>query len=214
MCGTYTILVAWDVLNKATTDLTVVNTVTETNLYSFTIPANRLASSDLIFFVMVADAVGNVAVDADNGSRIRIKLGGTEIYNDDYFSPTASTSRRAVFMSFMLALQNATNDEILGGWGVRYSTVTSPAVGRGDLGTYTSIDSPVVSADAAIDMTLAQTFAVSVQHNVASASLELRRRCAILWASDAEAVAGQPYAKRSGGIPHMREGKKIGHAIW
>ncbi|MBW7998487.1 MAG: hypothetical protein FVQ81_18325 [Candidatus Glassbacteria bacterium] len=164
------------------TDLDVVNTAVETDVYNFTIPAGKMGATDSARFRMVADYLNDTGVGRTLAFIVR--LGGTIVYRENTTpSFPAAPARRAFWFQYAFVNRDVTNAQI-GGGNYFMSTAAAPATGLGDFvdlsATQTFGAPAIVSATSAIDMTLAQTFRVSIIHSVASTFLSFRRRCAFL----------------------------------
>lgn len=167
------------VLNRAMTDLTIVNTTTETTLYSFSVPANAMSTNRGIHVTVLADVLQNTLAST---ATFRVKFGGTTIFADATGSYANGAARRAWFFDFWIGNQNATNDQAGGGIYLPQdiTAVTAPTTGiAGDFSDSSTDGSPIIVADAAIDTTAAQTLGFTWQWTSAGAATEFRRRMAI-----------------------------------
>lgn len=80
------------VLARTLTDVSVANTVTETDLVSLTIPAAAVAAGDLVRLTVSGDALNNTGLGVDY--TYRFKLGATTVLATAAVSVAAATNRR------------------------------------------------------------------------------------------------------------------------
>jgi hypothetical protein len=149
--------------DRSTSDVDVVNTVSETTIYSKTIGANHLSTDRRLRLELTADYLN------DSGSArnltVRLKLGGTTITTVSVNGISASATRYAASMFFRIQAKGATNSQIID---VSYPNFSSNAL---------LVALPVTSA---IDTSVAQTLAVTVEHSAAHTSLSFRKRSVAL----------------------------------
>jgi hypothetical protein len=155
----------------ATTD--VANTTTETTIFTHSVPANELGSDRALECILFGDYLNNNAT----GTSLtwRIKFGGTTIYQDAVSASAISATRRPWWLQFVLAANNATNAQTLGGL-FYLGTAGGATTGLGDIDT-DEIESaaPIANSGIAIDSTAARTLEVTVAWSAASANASLRR---------------------------------------
>ena len=170
-----------DQINIQPTDLDVVNTIVETDVYNFTIPAGTLGATSSARFRMVADYLNNTLLP--RFFTFTVRLGGTIVYEDTTPLIPRDPRRRAFGFQYVFCNRDVTNAQI-GGGNYFISTFIPPATGLGemvDLAATQTFGAPaIVSIVSAIDMTVAQTIRVSITHNLADPTLSFRRRCAWL----------------------------------
>lgn len=165
------------ILDREAIDLSVVNTTVETVVFSHSVPANAMGTDRVLNFRLIADDENQSAVS--NTSTIRVKFGGTTVWQDDRVSG-ASTDTGAWDLNLYIANQGATNDQTGGGLIARQKVV-APTIGISGNVEATSFNAgPIVHAASAIDTTLAQIFEVTVQHSVADAAIRFTRKSAML----------------------------------
>lgn len=160
-------------VDRETSDQAVVNTVTETTVLTYTVPANSLGTTGILRGTLVADFLNDTG--SNQTFRLRLKLGATTLYDGTTVALATSTTRRPVSLQFWLANQGATNDQT-GGAVFAYGRATASTVGLGDFSNAATGDGPLVFADGAVDTTSAQAIAVTIELSAASASLEFRKR--------------------------------------
>lgn len=168
-------MAAPDVIDREITDLTVANTITETDIFTHSVAANSMGTTGMLMLNLVASLLDN----ATGVLTVRVKFGGTTIFQDDFVAFANSVDRHPIFMELWLANQGATNDQT-GGGQINAGDPGGATTGIGNLSGVIEAGSSVVFADSAIDTTTAQTFAVTVQWSAADANLSFIRRCAVL----------------------------------
>lgn len=136
--------------NKSASDVTISNTVTETTLYSVTIPANTLGTAGCVRVSLSGQGLNNVGTA--QSFAMRIKYGGS-----------AGTSTAITENSSASA---------------RYSDFVGRVCGNGTTGTQVVVytwtlagDSSASSGTLAIDSTVDQTLLVAMTLSTASASM-------------------------------------------
>ncbi|MCI0558811.1 MAG: hypothetical protein MN733_09965 [Nitrososphaera sp.] len=168
------------VLDREVADLTVVNTAVETSVFSHSVPANSMGTNRALNLVLIGDVLQN---NTGENLTLRIKFGGTTIWQDASNAFAADADRRGFFLEIWLANRGATNSQIGGGVVSPQATaiVTAPTTGiAGDLGDAGMDGSPMTFAASSIDTTAAATLDVTIQWTTAGASREFRRRFAVL----------------------------------
>lgn len=165
------------VLDREMTDLSVVNSTTETDILTHSVPANAMGTNRALDALILMRGQINPLVDGQY--TLRVYFGGTVIFEDVRLF-TSSTNTAAFYIRFLLGNQNATNDQIGAGFygGLRE---TSPATGiAGNLANADWEGTPIISANSAIDTTVAQTFRITFQMDEAHATFSFNRKMAIL----------------------------------
>jgi hypothetical protein len=160
---------------SATTDVT--NTVTETTIFTFSVPANTLDTTRMLRLTTFGDYLNNNAT----GSSLtwRIKFGGTTVFADAISVSATSATRRPWCLQVWLASNNGTSSQSMSGTFL-CGTAGGATTGLGNL------DDDEIEAvtpffnTASINQTSAQTFEVTVQWSAASANLSCRRFYAVL----------------------------------
>lgn len=152
------------IYERSTSEVDVVSTVTETTVFSKTITGGHVSNNRSLRLRIVADYLN------DSGSNrnvtIRVKLGGTTLATVVGSSVPASASRLPAGLEILIQARGATNAQLVS---VRHPNFTSQG---------TVIES--LPATAAVDTTVNQTLAVTVEHSAAHASLSWRKRGADL----------------------------------
>ncbi len=159
-------------LDVAAGDVTVSNTVTETDLYSLSIPANLLSTNRTLRLTLLGDLLAN-AVDTPI---VRVKFGASTLIATAVGGDLAnSASRRAIRITVHLcATSNAAQvvymEAVIGSPDTD-TTGTGARMNPADAAETWWILNNI--ATGAIDSTAAQTFAVSWEWSAASASTEI-----------------------------------------
>lgn len=159
------------VLDRSTSTVDVANTVTETDLYSFTVSANTLATAKALRLSLLGDFLhNNVAGDTVT---VRLKFGGTVLATLPTYSAegTTSASRGTFAVHAAIANLGATNSQK-----ADFAMDTQ----RGGGGSLTSRTYAASDTLGTIDTTANQTIVVTAQWSVASANNSWRKRYAIL----------------------------------
>jgi len=151
----------------------IVNTVTETDLLSYTVPANTLGTTHALRVSISCDYLNNSA--ANRTFVLKIKYGSTTMYNDTSDVTSILSSRRPVLIDFFLFPKNATNSQGVAG-NITVSAVGLATTGFGDLGTdEVLVQTPFVGANAAEDSTTSLALKVTITHSIADTNVSLRK---------------------------------------
>lgn len=158
------------VLNRVVATTTVVNTVTESNLYSLVIPGGSLAGTDNLRLILAGDYLNNTG--GSKNLTMRVKFGATTVAATTAVGLAASATRRKWRMT-LLILMNGTTEERFGGDLLIGSGVAAEIDG---LGTNHGPIYGLAAENTATDKTLA----VTAQHGTADAALDIRVHAALL----------------------------------
>ena len=166
---------------SATTD--VVNLATEQTLYAVTITGGHLSTNRWLVLEWQGDYLNNSA--GGKTLTVRVKYGGTTIWGDASESLTVSASRRDFSGRVVLANMGATNSQRVRSEIWLGMQAAGSVAGTGHLfGSVAANDYQPKGAPswgtAAIDSTVNQTFAVTVQHSAADPNTSARLLCAQL----------------------------------
>lgn len=170
------------VYDRNNTEIDVVNTVTETTVYSKSITAGHMSTDRTLRLELSGDYLNNSGATRD--VRIRVKFGGTVIWNDDA-TFVVSANRRRWRIEVNITNLDAANSQDLDGLFFA-SSATAPTNGIGEIDEAPATTGKKVevfgqSADPAIDTSVAVTLAVTAENNAANASLSFRKKKAILY---------------------------------
>ncbi|MCI0558813.1 MAG: hypothetical protein MN733_09975 [Nitrososphaera sp.] len=169
------------VLDREVTDITILNTTTETTIFSHTVPANTMGQNKFLHLIIIGDLLQNST--ATNGT-VRIKFGGTIMWQDASGNFSADADRRGFFLDLWLTNSSATAVQIAGGFIVDQdlgSVPGPPTTGiAGNLDDADMAGTAIISDNGNADTTAAATLEVTWQWGAAGASTEFIRRLAIL----------------------------------
>ena len=154
-----------DKLDVTTADLEVVNTSTETDIWSMTVPGGTLGTDGMIEIDFVGSYLNNTALA--RSMTIRFYYGGTFITAVNALSQNASATRRLFNGKFYIKATGATNSQRL-----MSSMVRSDADGTFFDGTSVGHS----EGTALIDSTADQTLKITVRHSDAGANISFIRR--------------------------------------
>ena len=164
------------VLDRAPTMLKIENTTTETDAYAFNVAGGALGTTKTLRVVLHGDFL-NGTLSSQNLT-IRIKFGGTPLY-DDVVSISQGSNRRPVLITLYLSNQNSASAQFLTGT-VDIGNNSVPTTGIGGIdttggGAFLSIAS---NGSSSISTTSANTFKITVQFATQSTSISFRRQYA------------------------------------
>lgn len=162
--------------DKAASGIDVVSSTTETNLYLKTITGGDMGTDRMLRLTMLGDILFN---DGASGTTLRIKFGGTTLWEDTIAS-SASATRRPYALQLFLGNQGSASVQFLAGtWNFGGVGATT---GLGDV-NFTDAGQPNAFSSggtAALNTAVNQDLVVSAQHSANSANLSIRRFYAIL----------------------------------
>lgn len=169
------------VLDRQVTQLDINTNSSLTTFYTFSVPANVLDTQKMLRLRLFGDYLSNGGGVAST-LRVQVVFGGTTMYDETSTAMTVNASRKPFDFEFLLANQNATNVQVLGGT-IGLGISGGATTGLGGMNTVitnaTGFSTPVFGT-AAVDTTANQTLTVSIQHSVNNASTSIRRQFAIL----------------------------------
>lgn len=167
------------VINKTVSVTTVVSTITETTLYSYSVPANTLGTDRKLRLTILGDHLYN-----HGGSPAfitRAKYGAETFAVLAVYNGTASANRAPLKLVFELYGSGATNTQkahahgICGGGGSTTGVVETNGWDTIDTNNETSTDSAIAQ-----DSTGALDLVVTIQHSASSANQAVRLHSAVL----------------------------------
>lgn len=166
---------ATNVITREAATVTVDNDVTETDLFSYTIPAATLSLDHAVGLRLWGDLLN------DSGGAVnftwRIYFAGVEIWDSGALSLADATPRGPWFVDIILAAADSDAAQILVGR-ISIDARVAAATGEGSFST-AAYDATILS-DAAEDATVDQVLAVSIEMGTADAAAEISARYAIL----------------------------------
>lgn len=157
-------------LDRDVAELEVVNTVTETTVYSYTVPGGTLGTNRALRLTMVGDYLNNSGVSSQSLT-LRCKYGGTLVggYQQDN---NTDADRVAVTFDVVISAANATNAQRSRSL-CFFGENASPSSGSPPTITALPKDASVsalVNNGLALDSTADQSLIVTVQHETANAN--------------------------------------------
>lgn len=164
-------------LDSQPTELLIVNTAAATDLYTFQIPANTLASADLLRLRLLCDYLNNSG--AAKTFTVELALGGTTIWQDTTQSTVSSNAaRHTLEIDFELAIRNA-NPNVRGQGLIWLGATAAPTTGLGQMAS-TIVQQAFATGDANLTLSNNLQLQVIFTHSAAHANTEVRRRGATL----------------------------------
>jgi hypothetical protein len=155
------------------TEVDLVLISTEEPVFSETIPGGSMGLNGSVALLLEGDYFNNSG--AGRTVRLRVKFGGTTIYDGTTSSLGATATRRIMRLGLILGNLGVANAQHLGG---RFTIGTGAVtVGLGDIGLgFGPVDVAIGSGptNPTIDTTTDQTLAVTIQHSASHASLSFR----------------------------------------
>ena len=164
-------------LDATGAEVDVTNTVTETSIYSFSLPANTLATGRAVRLWIHGDALFNVV--AVSSFTLKVKLGATTLYDDATVALANSATRCPVWFNFVVAANGAASLQTLGGRAAIGSR-TGTTTGLGDLATDEVNAAAEVYGTSAEDGTTALTLNVTITLDGATTTRSFRKQYACL----------------------------------
>jgi hypothetical protein len=161
------------VLSRLTTPVDVVNTLTETTLFTYTVPAGAMSTNRRLRLELGGDYLNDSAGTLATSETLRIKFGGTTIWEDAGKLHAKSSNRKPWFMRVNITNLGAANLQGLGGTimlGGSPSTTGIGEYGDDEIDANTAIG----NTGLAIDTTATAVLAVTVQHGVQDVNVSYR----------------------------------------
>lgn len=167
-------------LDSKTSATTVVNTTTETAIYSYTIPAGTVRANDALRLFLLGSYYNDSA--AGRTLRVRVKLAGATVL--DWTSPShadTNTFRWRYDVAVYVQAMGATNSQTVA---AEFRFAGSSAGGTWNTAGY-GVGSQLETiatgrSSATADMTAAADLVVTVEHSATSLSLEYRSEAGTL----------------------------------
>lgn len=156
------------VLDRTVTQLDIQNTVTETTLYSVVVPAGMMGANKSIRTVLAGAYVNNTG--ANRTFTLKVKFGGTVIFQDDTLNITTNAAARIFALEFELTNRTTTSQFGLGR--VVLGQASAATSGTGDLGTAANfLDALILAASSTADTSATQAFEITITHSAADTNL-------------------------------------------
>lgn len=170
-----------EVLSSVTTPVQVINTATEGSLFTYSVPANTLNTTEIIHVKMIGDILFNGA--GTETSSIKMKWGGTTIIDITSNIIGTNATRRLWFGDFFLAAAGSTSSQHLA-YTINFTTATAAittGIGQSGDGNAARWFQGQQASDPAKDATSSQTLDITYKWSAAHASCGFRMNAA--WAT-------------------------------
>lgn len=175
--GTFTYTPDTYLIIRSGTTVDVVNTTTETAIFTNSLPAGALGTLATAELIIEGDYLNN-----SGGSlqpTIRVYYGATKMFDSSFVSLTAASTRKAYRMSARLSALNSTSSQLVNINWTTSGSLTGTA-GQGSLDSNNPNDVATVDGTAAEDSTAAKGFGITVAWPSANASASFRAKHAEL----------------------------------
>ncbi len=164
---------ASEVLDRDLDEVDVVSSVSETSIYSHSIPANQLGTTGGIRLHISGDILFNVGGE---DFTIKVKLGATTVLTSTAYTPGTSATRRGFVLDVLFMNSAAAAQK----WDVKFLAVLTAENFSIDRSDTTNVDTGSGIATSTEDTTGALTLDVTVQWSASSANLSFRKQMAVL----------------------------------
>lgn len=159
------------ILDRDTTTNDVVGTITETTVYTFSVPGGSLSTNRALRLTLVGDYLNNTG--AGSAFTIRGRWGGTLAFTANIASVAQDTTRRLIFLPVVLSSRNAVSNAQLvsvdGMLGLAGSAGSPPTTFDGQANIIRMVNNGL-----AVDSTANQTLAITFEHGTADANISAR----------------------------------------
>lgn len=155
-------------LDKSYTTLTIASSNAENAIFTNTIPANYMGPDGAVrvrIFGTILNNTGN-----NRTVRIRLKFGGTTLYDDTSGNLGSTANARAFWIEILVMNAGATNAQKLTGF-LTISSNGAPTVGNGEVTTTNSLNSTIYGIAGSTDTTADAVISVTNQFSASSANL-------------------------------------------
>lgn len=165
------------VLDRDVVEASVVNTTTETTVYSFSVPGGTLGSTKHLRLTAFGE-YRNQSGGGDTSLRTKVAYGATNLLDDTSANITNSGSRRMFTLRMEIAARNATDAQISSGEILIGAAGTTS--GGQPAAPNTGYPKYAAHHTLAEDSTAAKTLAITVQHGGANVDIEFRMFTVVL----------------------------------
>ena len=157
----------------------VTSTASETTIYTYDLPADTLVDGRAVRLWLHGDALANTGL---NTLTVRVKLGGTTIYQGVTGTWVTGATRRPWLMEFVVGARDSSSSQSLGGR-IHIGPAGTATTGLGDLsGATVAVSNTPVFNTASKDGTTVLALAVTVQWASSSANLSFRKyQASLVW---------------------------------
>jgi hypothetical protein len=177
--GDSTWVAAVEVLAREVTLINIVSSAAETDIFNQTVAANRMETNRMLRLTIVGDFLNNSG--STSSPTIKVKVGGTTIYDDATAALASGANRFPVRMTFEFGMQNANNTMHLSGV-VGIGNAGGATTGIGNLATDESNVDAEISSGGTFTQATTSSFAVQVTwtNSASDANISFRRQYAVL----------------------------------
>ncbi len=172
---------------RKVTEKDVNTSVTETDLLNgeITIGAGVMSTNKTVRASLNCDYLNNTG--GTSSLQIKIKLGGTTLYDDTIAAASVSASRRAMPIHFEITNAGVTNGQVMIGY-IGLGEPGGATTGIGNIGvmgtdpgsTLNRWSVPIQNPGVAVDTTAACALVVTVQHGTSNAAISARLKSALV----------------------------------
>jgi hypothetical protein len=175
--------------------LEIANTVTETTLYTYSVPGGTLSTTKALALNLIGDWINNTG--ADQTVRLRVKYGATTLHDETTAPLPPSAMRRAWMLNLQLGNTGTASSQFAAiSW--LLGNAQAGAVGLGDA-SVAMHQNHLGAGSSAEDSTVAQALTVTIELSTASANLSYRRQNAYLF----EILSGSGGGASSGTVAQV-----------
>lgn len=160
-----------DLYHHATSTTTLVSSVVETSVYSFTLGAQDLDPTNHTLMVVVGGTYLNDS-GANKTLTLKVTIGGVTMYEDTTAVIPNSANTRTWMLTFFLSATTVAAEFFTGKFSL--SAVTAPTTGNGSLGTNDTINSTIYNLTART-LTIDNLIDVLFTHSASAATVSLSR---------------------------------------
>jgi hypothetical protein len=147
------------------------DTISETTLYSFSVPANTLGIDKALRVTIRGTYLNNSG--SNRTIRFKVKYGATTLYDDTSENLASRANRRGFAIDFILAAGNSASVQRLNGSILFSLAPTTEVAGHGQLNNLSNAADVIFSGDAAENSTGALTLDVTVIHSFAASTISI-----------------------------------------
>jgi hypothetical protein len=166
------------ILDKVVTTSDITSSSAENTIYSFTVPQNTMTATGVLRLSMEATILNNTG--GNTTITVRIKFGGTTMYDDVTPVMATSASRRSFRVNVYIANQNSVSAQILSGT-AEVGVAGTATTGYGDFGTDEIISRAPLGGTAAVDTSAAgRLLDITVQASSSATTHSIRREFTVL----------------------------------
>ncbi len=171
------------ILAREPTLITIASSVTETDIFNFTVPANAMGTTRMARLKILAARLSNTGLLAEAAPTFRVYTGGTVRYADAAVALGNNASWSSLWIELLFAMQNANNVMYFNGLIHPQSVQGGATTGIGNAAN-AAIDGdaigPVAGATFTQDTSVAWALRVTWQNGTNNANVIFRRQYAVL----------------------------------